>query len=102
MVGGSYDRRVPIPHRFLSRPGEPPRGDFPCPCCGFITLDEQPPGTYDICRICGWEDDPVQFGDPDYRGGANSDSLREYRAAFECYLATHPELVEGERRQPDL
>lgn len=55
---------------------------FPCPCCGFRTLDEQPPGTYDICPVCYWEDDPVQFDDPEYRGGANHVSLNEARANF--------------------
>jgi hypothetical protein len=89
---------VRIPDRFLANPGEPPRGEFPCPCCRFVTLDEQPPGTYEICRICSWEDDYVQFHDPDYRGGANSPSLREYRAAFEAELLAHPEWAEGERR----
>lgn len=55
---------------------------FPCPCCGFYTLSEQPPGTYEICRLCGWEDDRVQNEDPLYRGGANHESLIECRLAF--------------------
>src|ERR671935_1919416 len=94
----AYDRRVRIPDRFWHKPGEPPRGEFPCPCCGFVTLDEQPPGTYEICRMCGWEDDPVQFDDPDYRGGANGDSLREHRQAFESRLLAHPGWADGESR----
>lgn len=52
---------------------------FPCPCCGNLTLEEAPPGTYLICELCHWEDDPVQFDDPDYRGGANHESLNEAR-----------------------
>jgi Cysteine-rich CPCC len=48
--------------------------------------------------MCGWEDDPVQLEDPDYRGGANRDSLREHRTAFESQRAAHPDLAEGERR----
>jgi hypothetical protein len=55
---------------------------FPCPCCGFLTLNEQPPGTFEICRLCGWEDDRVQFFDPLFRGGANPESLVECRLAF--------------------
>ena len=54
----------------------------PCPCCGFFTLGEKAPGTYDICRLCGWEDDPVQFDNPLYRGGANHESVVECRLAF--------------------
>jgi hypothetical protein len=60
----------------------PAGAPFPCPCCGFAQLSERPPGTYEICGLCGWEDDPVQFNDPMYRGGANKQSLVEYRLAF--------------------
>jgi hypothetical protein len=49
-----------------------------------MTLPEPPPGTYEICGVCGWEDDPVQFDDPDYAGGANGASLREWRARFDA------------------
>lgn len=37
---------------------------YTCPCCGYRTLEE-PPGTFDICEICFWEDDGVHFDDPD-------------------------------------
>ena len=53
---------------------------YACPCCDRLTMDEAPPGSHAICRECGWEDDAVQFRDPDDRGGANSISLREARA----------------------
>ena len=39
---------------------------YTCPCCGYKTLDEKPPGTYAICSICYWEDDGVQYDDVDY------------------------------------
>ena len=55
---------------------------YACPCCGRLTLPEEPPGTFDICKECGWEDDNVQFDDPDARGGANSESLREARERY--------------------
>ncbi len=25
---------------------------FACPCCGYLTLDEAPTGTYAICTVC--------------------------------------------------
>lgn len=49
---------------------------LPCPCCGSLELTEA--GAYEICRVCGWEDDPVQSSDPDFAGGANNDSLNEF------------------------
>ena len=55
---------------------------YPCPCCGRDMLREPPPGTYEICPICGWEDDPVQYRDPDFSGGANLMSLNEARKRF--------------------
>ena len=64
---------------------------YPCPCCGQYTLTGKPPGTYLICRVCGWEDDPVQFDDPDYTGGANRVSLAEARENFRQYGASDPD-----------
>lgn len=51
----------------------------PCPCCGERTLSDVPPGTFEICTNCYWEDDPVQFDNPDYVGGANYRSLNQSR-----------------------
>lgn len=56
---------------------------WPCPCCSYATLPEEPPGTFFICPVCSWEDDRVQFRDPDYVGGANRESLRQARTRFE-------------------
>lgn len=50
----------------------------PCPACGFAVFDE-PPGSYDVCPICDWEDDAVQLRYPAMRGGANGESLYEYQ-----------------------
>jgi hypothetical protein len=55
---------------------------FPCPCCGNHTLTDQPPGTFQICPVCYWEDDNVQFNDPTFEGGANKESLKQARANF--------------------
>lgn len=51
--------------------------DLVCPCCGAGLLTEK--GAYEICPVCGWEDDPVQRRDPDFAGGANRLSLCEAR-----------------------
>lgn len=55
---------------------------YPCPCCGYLTLDEPAPGTYAICKVCFWEDDPVQFDDLAFEGGANDVSLDQARMNF--------------------
>ena len=55
---------------------------FPCPCCGFLTLSEKPPGTFVICPVCAWEDDNVQYDDPCYEGGANRVSLNEAKSNY--------------------
>ncbi|PIC71538.1 hypothetical protein CSV77_04065 [Sporosarcina sp. P16b] len=57
-------------------------GKYTCPSYGYKTLDEKPSGTFDICGICFWEDDNIQFDDPDYTGGANEPSLQEAQNNF--------------------
>ncbi|WP_137392522.1 CPCC family cysteine-rich protein [Rhodoligotrophos defluvii] len=52
----------------------------PCPCCGTRVISK--PGSYEICPICGWEDDPLQSEDPEFWGGANQLSLNQARAAW--------------------
>lgn len=52
-----------------------------CPVCGSYRFSEK--GAYEICPVCGWEDDPVQFKDPDYEGGANGKSLNEARREWD-------------------
>lgn len=46
---------------------------YPCPCCGSHTLGKL--GHYEICGVCGWEDDPDQSADPECVSGANHESL---------------------------
>jgi len=53
----------------------------PCPSCGFLVF-AGPPGSYDICPICDWEDDPVQLAHPLLQGGANRLSLAESQVAI--------------------
>jgi hypothetical protein len=55
---------------------------YTCPCCGYKTLDRKPPGTFQVCKICFWEDDTIQYYDPEYNGGANEISLREAQHNF--------------------
>lgn len=66
---------------------------FPCPCCGFLSRSEENYGTYEICEICYWEDDPLQAKNPDFAGGANIPSLKEARKNFLKYGASSKEYI---------
>lgn len=55
---------------------------YTCPCCGYLSLDLEPPGTFTICEVCDWEDDSIQFDDPDYEGGAKHYSLRQAQQKY--------------------
>jgi hypothetical protein len=54
----------------------------PCPCCGFLTMTGPARDTYDICPVCDWEDDEVQYKHPNREGGANTVSLNQARANY--------------------
>ena len=65
-----------------------------CPCCGYPSSDER--ANYDICSLCGWEDDgqddnefapfPSYYSPDAVAGGPNADySLTEARLNFSQY-----------------
>jgi hypothetical protein len=72
---------------------------YPCPCCDFLTLTKPPTGTFQLCPVCRWEDDNIQFADLDYEGGANQVSLREARENFRRFGKSDTNLT-GEVRPP--
>lgn len=51
-----------------------------CPCCGKHKFEEV--DFYEVCPVCGWEDDGIQRDDPNYTGGANVMSLNQAKAAW--------------------
>jgi hypothetical protein len=57
---------------------------YPCPCCGYQVFNE-PPGSNEVCPICFWEDDEIQFAFPDCSGGANNCSLIEGQRNFAAF-----------------
>jgi hypothetical protein len=69
---------------------------YPCPCCGYEVFAE-PPGSYDICPICFWEDDAVQLAFPDLAGGANGCSLIEGQQNYAAIGASEERLVSNVR-----
>jgi ribonuclease HII len=72
---------------------------FACACCGYLTLRQEPPGTFAHCEVCWWEDDPAQFADPGYEGCANAPSLDQARVFFRNIGVSDPKL-KGHERAP--
>lgn len=68
-----------------------------CECCGLLTLTGPQPGSYEVCSVCFWEDDPVQNADPLYEGGANGISLRRARRNWIAIGACEPRFVSSVR-----
>lgn len=82
-------------------PGNPASRELGyCPCCGYQTLPEGKPGSYEVCPVCYWQDDPLQFGDLEHVSDANHVSLREARQNFQECGACQPELVEKTQDPP--
>ncbi|MCX5267224.1 CPCC family cysteine-rich protein [Streptomyces sp. NBC_00199] len=67
---------------FVNNRGKPEDGPYPCPCCGFLTLEER--SCFEICPVCFWEDDGQGDDNADrVLGGPNGRlSLTEARNNF--------------------
>ena len=42
---------------------------IPCPICGNMAFEEE--GDFDICEVCGWENDDTALDYPDESSGPN-------------------------------
>ena len=67
--------------------------EAPCPCCGYLTLEDPKNGSYEICPVCFWENDAVQNDDPSFAGGANEPSLTQARANYRRFGAVEERLI---------
>ena len=72
---------------------------YPCPACGFLTFDE-PPGSYELCEICAWEDCCVQLESPLYAGGPNNLNLYDYQVENLKKLPIHLNEYMGFKKDP--
>ncbi len=71
---------------------------YKCHCCGYYTLEEKPNGSYEICPVCFWEDDPIQLYEPNLAAGANPVSLLQARDNFLEYGACEKEMISHTRK----
>lgn len=71
---------------------------YKCVCCGYYTMESEPPGTFEICPVCFWEDDNVQFDDPEYEGGANGISLNKARENYKKIGAISEKYLKNVRQ----
>ncbi|MCP3656364.1 CPCC family cysteine-rich protein [Herbaspirillum sp.] len=69
---------------------------FTCPCCGYEVFPT-PPGSYDICPICFWEDDELQLYYPHVHG-ANPASLIESQVNVVQFGACNKEMAKNTRK----
>lgn len=54
---------------------------YPCPCCGYFMFSGVP-DTYEICEMCGWEDNQVQLVFPFDASGPNGVCLYDMQRNF--------------------
>ena len=53
-----------------------------CTVCGREFCEEEYIEETGYCDTCDWFDDPVQYDDPDYSGGANHGTFNEAKAQW--------------------
>lgn len=63
------------------------KGLYTCPCCNFNTLPIQPPNSFEICPVCFWEDDGLQYANKSMEEGANPVSLEQAQANYKKWGA---------------
>lgn len=59
---------------------------YPCRCCGYQTLTQPPPGTWEICPVCFWEDAPDEW-----EWSSNQMSVRQAQRNFLSLGACEPD-----------
>jgi hypothetical protein len=80
--------RLRLQRRLFSR--KPTRT---CACCGYVNIF----GDYDICDICGWQEDDTQEAEPMEAIGHNSVCLLEAQANYAAHGVIHPIHTESVR-----
>ena len=80
---------------------------YTCPCCGYRVF-AGPPGTEEVCPICGWRDDLMHLRFPLFNGMPNGISLVDAQLNYGLIGAKDSKTAasvraphSGEDRDPD-
>ncbi len=69
---------------------------YPCPCCGYRVFGG-PPGTEELCPICGWRDDEMHLRFPLFNGMPNGISLVDAQINYALIGAKDPSALQNVR-----
>ena len=72
----------------------------PCPCCGNYTLCTESPGSYQLCPVCRWIDDPWSTEHPEEVGDYNEVALEAARRNYQIFGTCTEDVYK--RQVPDL
>ncbi|MCL2061877.1 MAG: hypothetical protein FWH03_04545 [Firmicutes bacterium] len=65
--------------------------------CKMCNLWEVP-HRHEICRVCGWQDDSIQYNNPDYEDMPNKVSYNQYKNIWETHKDEIMRLKTGKGR----
>ena len=69
---------------------------YTCPCCGYRVFNG-PPGTEELCPICGWRDDLMHLRFPLFNGMPNGISLIDAQMNYSVIGAKDADALKGVR-----
>lgn len=69
---------------------------YTCPCCGYRVFNE-PPGTEELCPICGWRDDLMHLRFPLFNGMPNGTSLIDAQMNYSVIGAKDADALKSVR-----
>lgn len=69
---------------------------YTCPSCGYRVFSG-PPGTEELCPICGWRDDLMHLRFPSFGGLPNGISLLDAQTNFQVIGAKDTSALKGVR-----
>ena len=77
---------------------EPTPGEYPCPCCGYLTFPvPKEEALAFICPVCYWENDVFDPGEDDPSDENGGMTLGQGRENFKRHGAVRPDLVRHAR-----